>query len=298
MTSRPSRPRRPTALRALLLLVCLTTACATARMYDGEPRPRDEVAVVEGWSGWNPFTSIKVEFLEVDGRPVEGAFTRDVELLPGEHELRVDASLGTMPPFPLPDREAEVVLTLDARPGAAYETRALRGTLDGVTVWIVDEDGHTVARALPDVRDDELLATWRDDGRGWRLVEVGTLDAPRVAHVAWSLPDEGLERWTELVELHVTAHASPADLLRATREQALRAGHAILSEDATHYAYRIDTEKPWQERAVCCARIGPSGLYGFTYALKSDTLADPVRDAWIARFLAARLREWPEDADG
>lgn len=80
------------ALRAVLLAALVAACASTARLYEGEPLPRDEVAVVTGMSSihpTNPGITARVE--SVDGREIPGGATR-VELLPGQHEFVVQCS--------------------------------------------------------------------------------------------------------------------------------------------------------------------------------------------------------------
>lgn len=97
MRSRTARPRDTSSIsstrhRAKLCVPFVTAAllgCATERLYDGEPLPAAEAAVVRADPVVSAGLPVQVRIRRVDGREV-GLSTTRVELPPGTHELLVD----------------------------------------------------------------------------------------------------------------------------------------------------------------------------------------------------------------
>ena len=87
-----SHPRR---IRAglLVLLGFLVAGCtATAPVYEGERRERDDVAIVKGLSGGLSGSGVTARIEAVDGEPLEEGAVR-VELLPGTYEFVIFCDL-------------------------------------------------------------------------------------------------------------------------------------------------------------------------------------------------------------
>lgn len=70
-------------------LVALT-ACA-ANTQKNESAIKTDMAVIKGVPGWNPLSLIAVQVYSVDGKKISGKNTR-IELLPGQHQLKVRCS--------------------------------------------------------------------------------------------------------------------------------------------------------------------------------------------------------------
>ena len=80
------------ARSSLLLLVAFAGCASSVQIYDGPSRPNSQVVRIKA----NEFT-IK----SVDGKPVEAWAT--VEMLPGQHEIRVEWKGGANPGAPNPE---------------------------------------------------------------------------------------------------------------------------------------------------------------------------------------------------
>ena len=93
---RSTRASRRPVRAATLVLAALLCGCGTtvARMYDGEARPIDEVARIEGSSSFQFVRSYRCHVLGIDGQSIDAG---DVaEVLPGRHYVKVGASLSSM----------------------------------------------------------------------------------------------------------------------------------------------------------------------------------------------------------
>jgi hypothetical protein len=77
--------QRPLSACALVLLA----GCTTYRAYDGEPRERDEIAIIVGDYRINAGLPITLLLRQVDGQRLEVQH-RGVAVLPGDHTLLVD----------------------------------------------------------------------------------------------------------------------------------------------------------------------------------------------------------------
>ena len=99
------------SLTASLVLILL--GCATTRLYDGPPKPANEVVEITGMSGLDPlgqFTSALV--CAIDDKKIEGCAAH-VEILPGFHKLKtVTKSYGIT--------EREVTIDGDFKAGEKY----------------------------------------------------------------------------------------------------------------------------------------------------------------------------------
>lgn len=162
----------------LLLSVCLLTGCATPgpyHAYEGTQRQTSELALVVCTARTNAFTSMgqKKKFVEsaaithVDGKAVSssGKQAGSVYILPGQHTLRCNSSVGNADPAymgALPDLLSVVEknstareyddLVLNAAAGAQYELRFLRTSRYGkesAVFWILDSRGAVVAGVSP-----------------------------------------------------------------------------------------------------------------------------------------------------
>lgn len=79
-------------MRLLLPTIALAAAlaaCTNYRAYDGEPRERDELAIIEGDFRFTAGRPITLILREVDNQRLQPQ-NRGVEVLPGDHTLLVD----------------------------------------------------------------------------------------------------------------------------------------------------------------------------------------------------------------
>ena len=276
--------------RALLwlLLLPLATGCATAQMYDGESRPRGEVAVVEGHSGFDPLNPLSISFEQVDDVEVTGLFTRDVELLPGAHTLVVDAkfSKGFL------TRREERTIKLDAEAGGAYEVFAWPASVAGLEVWVSDASGATVARAESILEPTAVAATVVFDGRSWRLVEAVKGTHPLRTQCTFALQHQDQYDWKELVQVNFREDDDPLEGLAEFRENSEQEVESLvpLYESETTFVYAWSRAEPELQRGVVSMRAGPSGVYVLRYTGKEHRMTDKVRDRWVSRFSTAVLR--------
>lgn len=74
---------------ALIGAIVSCAACSNYRAYDGEPREREEVAVIVGDFRFNAGLPVTLLLREVDGKRL-ALQQRGVEVLPGDHTLLVD----------------------------------------------------------------------------------------------------------------------------------------------------------------------------------------------------------------
>lgn len=76
-------------LFAVAAVVVCSVGCSTHRAYDGEPREREDIAVIEGDFRFTAGRPITLILREVDGQTLQ-VQNRGVEVLPGDHTLLVD----------------------------------------------------------------------------------------------------------------------------------------------------------------------------------------------------------------
>jgi hypothetical protein len=72
-----------------MLAAMLLSGCATQRLYDGEPLPSDQSAVVRADPVVSAGAPVQVRLRAVDGHEVSIS-TGKVELAPGKHTFMVD----------------------------------------------------------------------------------------------------------------------------------------------------------------------------------------------------------------
>jgi len=115
-----------------ILAGCSSTGVSTAKMYTGDVRSMDEIGVV--------LVRNPIKLLTVDGREVPGDPPRlgeQVEVLPGEHELKVYGIHSEVSGF---DGEGSTVhgpvrlVQIDVKPGRRYEIVLRSGTLKVVDI--------------------------------------------------------------------------------------------------------------------------------------------------------------------
>ena len=116
MTTGATRPRCGLCLLATALGLA---GCATARMYEGEARLAEDVAVIRASSRLSVlFSPNPVYVRSIDGRPV-GAATATLVVEPGLHALvarcRANLIYGSTHTLTL-DADAGVEYTLESRP--------------------------------------------------------------------------------------------------------------------------------------------------------------------------------------
>ena len=129
-----------------LAAAALMAGCATAkRIYDGERKPRDQVAFIRPLlHDMILFDATSVEIVSVDGREL-GLANRDAEVAAGLHTVKLSRRAGT-------GRATTIDLQLDAKAGHVYEceSRQLSFSPPKVVFWIIDAaDKSLVAGELP-----------------------------------------------------------------------------------------------------------------------------------------------------
>jgi len=96
-----------------LVVAIVITGCAATQAYDGPPRPREQVAVITGMSGWEITNmGIAARVIKIDGKELAEASSK-IELLPGKHEIEVECWMQRVPP-------STNVNSIDAEAGADY----------------------------------------------------------------------------------------------------------------------------------------------------------------------------------
>ncbi len=133
-----------------VFLIALTaialSSCATVRTYSGDPRPKNEIAILKG--AWNEyfFTSVTGHVKSVDGQDIKSADT--VEVLPGEHQVSVYLRKRSFGGIFL--RGKPVRFTLMAKPGHVYLVDG-NWNWGNNQLWIEDTTtGEIVAGKRPD----------------------------------------------------------------------------------------------------------------------------------------------------
>jgi hypothetical protein len=96
---------RAAPLIAFMAFVC--SGCLTASMYEGERRPRDEVARITGDPRVTAGTPVTVILRQVDGRALSIGQSA-VNVLPGTHTLLVDCRIAETSSVTRHTIEAEV----------------------------------------------------------------------------------------------------------------------------------------------------------------------------------------------
>src|SRR5262245_5626246 len=105
-------------------VVCmLGLACTTYRFYEGEQRPKDQVAVIKMPTGIFMVQGVSIT---VDGH-AQGTWHGDSEVLPGEHKIDVEMKQG--------NDLAVTTVSFVAEAGHFYEVK----TDTHFRAWIVDE---------------------------------------------------------------------------------------------------------------------------------------------------------------
>ena len=67
------------------------TACGAVSPHANGTATSSKMAVIKGVPGWNPLSLIAVQIYSIDGKKINGKNTR-IELLPGQHQLKVRCS--------------------------------------------------------------------------------------------------------------------------------------------------------------------------------------------------------------
>jgi hypothetical protein len=116
----PQAMKTLVAISLLVMLCLLDLGCATHRMYDGEARPKDQVAVIEHPTGPS---GVQVTIENVDGRPHDGGHG-DTDVLPGRHKVALKVLRGKM--------MAAQSVSFDARAGHVYRIEAAESLLCSV----------------------------------------------------------------------------------------------------------------------------------------------------------------------
>jgi hypothetical protein len=128
---------------SMLCMIGLVVGCRTTRFYDGDARPKDQVAVIQP-SGIAPFQRVSVA--GVDGRTSQ-LLSRDVEVLPGGHEVEILMEQG--------NSWARNSVFFDAQAGHVYQVKAAGAIVSvpgstKIRFWIVDlETGAEVGSVGP-----------------------------------------------------------------------------------------------------------------------------------------------------
>jgi hypothetical protein len=100
------------AISLVVLLCLLGLGCATHRMYEGEARPKDQVAVIKHPVGPS---MAQVTIDNIDGRS-HGGWYGDTDILPGRHKVAIVVQRGKV--------MATQSLSFDAQAGHVYRIEA------------------------------------------------------------------------------------------------------------------------------------------------------------------------------
>ena len=278
-------------LLQVLLVASLVGACATARTYEGDARARDEVAIVEGTSGWDPLNRQTVDIETVDGVPVEGFFTRDVELLPGPHEIGVEAKFKFS--SELIGTYDEAVVLLDAKAGGRYAIGVRRLGMSELDIFVVDlESGEIVGWAIPELSDDDAPVDVPGMRGAWKLVIGKQYGSSNSEHFAWIRNGEEQGAWTGMVELVMVTEADPLERMPTLRTELERnVKPRVLADEPELVAYATTSpgDAGW---FVSVTRPGTGCLYLFTYQVREGELSEALARDWVDRFRRATLHPW------
>ena len=108
------------AISLLVVLCLLAFGCATHRMYEGEARPKDQVAVIKHPTGPS---MVEVTIDNIDGLP-HGGWYGDTDILPGRHKVALKVLRGKM--------MAAQSVSFDAQAGHVYRIEAAESLLCSV----------------------------------------------------------------------------------------------------------------------------------------------------------------------
>lgn len=136
---------KPRSLYIFLFVTIVVTSCATVQTYEGDPLPREEVAIIKS-NYWGHLTG-GIIVREIDGKDV-GFNPGDVHVLPGMHtvKIRVTHSYGYLGTI-----MAGGTVNLSAEAGHTYMVDGrIHRFGEYVWIWIVDEEtGEVVAGMKP-----------------------------------------------------------------------------------------------------------------------------------------------------
>jgi len=143
---------RHASLALALAAAFVATGCNTPkRIYDGPPKPKDQVAIIRPLPhDMFFFDSTSVEIVSVDGKEL-GLSSKDAEVTPGVHTVKLSRRAGTGP-------ATTIDLQVDAKAGHVYEceSKQLDWSPPKVAFWIIDSaDKSLVAGELPPPETDE-----------------------------------------------------------------------------------------------------------------------------------------------
>ena len=282
-----SARRSRSSLTSLLLVGTLVTSCATARMYEGEGRSDDEVAIVEGIWGLDPLNPRTVDIESVDGTPVDGFFTRDVELLPGNHDLHVKASFKAG----YVSTRDEGIVSLDARAGGRYAVLA-NPDLTGLDIFVMDLQARKIVGwRKPDLNEKDVPAVVPLVEGAWQLVLGKRKDNPRIDWFGWHPAGEPMDAFSAMVELVVRSTDEPFATMPGLGESIREnVKDAIILEDQPElFAYAAQWKNGWQ---VSITRPADGRLYLFSYQERVGEFSEATARTWVDRFRRDTLREW------
>lgn len=297
---------RAALLASLLPFLC---ACGATRTYDGPQRPPEEIARVrcqqkggdpilqgifgDAISGYSPWERLDAEVEAVDGRDID-SMGNLVELLPGEHELRLSAED--------PRRVVSLggVVRLEFVAGKEYEVTVVQGEKVD-RIFAVTEKGSSTVLAHSERAPEEYSpiepVDWLAD---YEIADA--LDGDRSVGLTWVPRGQQLADSPELIEVSrgrsteaTTVYpGNPAwrerwqeETPKGYRQRTLRAyGKGWIA-----YSYSGTRAPRKEERhGLTVARQLGDMQYRLCFERFGGQLAVEELDLWQKRFLDATLR--------
>jgi len=297
---------RAPILASLLVLLC---ACGATRTYDGPQRPPEEIARVRGQqkggdpilqgifgdaiSGYYPWERLDAEVEAVDGRDID-SMGNLVELLPGEHELRLSAED--------PKRMVSLggVVRLEFAAGKEYEVTVVQGE-KVERIFAVTEKGSSTVLAHSERAPEEYSpmepADWLAE---YEIADA--IDGGRSVGVTWVPRGRQLSDSPELIEVSrgrsteaTTVYpGNPAwrerwqeETPKGYRQRTLRA----YGKDWIAYSYSGTHPPRTEERhGLGVVRQRGDTQYRLCFERFGAPLADGELELWQQRLLDAPLR--------
>ncbi len=292
---------------ALAAVVLLGSCQGTKRMYAGEARPPEEVAVVEATSLsfgasvvdglTSPFslgmTTVEapdyITIVSVDGESVK---SESVELLPGLHTIVAN---GTAQPGGGYQRIAGLgQLEFEAAAGRTYALTGKWSAHSPPWAFELREKGASELVATSEPRFEDLTVTAPEFGtEPWELAEwKKVMDSESLSYTQ---NGETVGKWTQLVEvLRLPLEDTDLSLEEAAEQMAKAKRKAHASVDLT-YADGLWTERwasTWKRKSkwqwgVTVGTVEQGFMHLWVYASR-EPFNEALQTEWESRFRAAR----------
>jgi|GEM_PF-5931973 len=273
-------------LALVLALPPALAACGTLRLYEGEPRSRDEAARVhEMVDIFSLSASSKAVATACDGKALGSHSESTLELLPGPHAIDVEGRALGVP----------VVGTLrfTAEAGGEYQMMMSTGSHSRGGIVLYDERAERVV-ADTEPTAEQARSAELDLGPDWHVVDWYLDDVS--AGQFWVPVGESKDAWRQSVSLGAqrAEGGEAAAVLDAEVEQFGRLARdrsvtcEVLDAGPTHRQLRFH-QPDAPEWSLTCIRVHDGVLHRMSWSARDAATWQADESRWRAAFLAAPL---------